>query len=126
MAGFGGMQPADHPTAEYRVGDVHQGFRGADKVLEGGYVTGIQCHVPIEMHCDTAWRRGDRLTIWDSQQSVFHAREILAQALGMPAENVRVAAHSLPRSRSLSRYLYAATPVTRSPITSVWMCSVPS
>ena len=90
VAGYGGTQPADHPTVEFKQGDVEQGFREADHVIEGRYVTSNQCHVPIEMHCCTAAWDGDMLTVWDSQQSVFAAREVLSTVLHVPVEKIRV------------------------------------
>ncbi|MBV8208266.1 MAG: molybdopterin-dependent oxidoreductase [Acidobacteria bacterium] len=93
VAGFAGPQPADKPTIEYRRGDLASGFRQADLVVEGRYVAPIQCHVPIEPHCVVASWHGDQLTFYDSQQSVFAAQDILATALGLPREKVRVIAH---------------------------------
>ena len=90
VAGFGGPQPASQPTIEFKIGDTASGFTEADKIVEGRYVTQIQCHVPIETHCCTALWEGGRLTLWDSQQSVHRAREVIAHVLHIPPENVRV------------------------------------
>ena len=90
VAGFAGPQPADLPTIEYRDGDLEAAFREADVVVEGRYETQIHCHVPVEPHCCVASFRGNRLTVWDSQQSVFQAQEILAEALGIAPESIRV------------------------------------
>jgi putative selenate reductase molybdopterin-binding subunit len=90
VAGFGGPQPFDQPTIEFKVGDTSAGFKEADRIIEGRYVTQVQCHVPIETHCCTALWEGDNLTLWDSQQSVHRARDVLAHALRIPPENVRV------------------------------------
>lgn len=80
VAGFAGPQPADMPTIEYKRGNVEQGFAEADVIVEGRYVTPIQCHAPIEPHVSVAAWEGDRVTCWDSQQSVFAAQETLASA----------------------------------------------
>ncbi len=107
VAGFGGPQPASKPTIEYKRGDMAAGFKAADVVVEGKYVTPLQCHVPIEPHCVVAHWHGDvskwpnappdwprnpnvLLTFFDTQQSVFAAQETLATALGLKPENVRV------------------------------------
>jgi CO/xanthine dehydrogenase Mo-binding subunit/aerobic-type carbon monoxide dehydrogenase small subunit (CoxS/CutS family) len=92
VAGFGGPQPARMPTVEYKRGDVAQGFAQADLVIEGRYVTPIQCHVPIEPHAVVAAWQGEKLTLWDSQQSVFAAQDTVAIALGLERANVRVIA----------------------------------
>ena len=98
VAGFGGPQPADKPTVEYKRGDVQAGFSQADVVIEGRYVTPLQCHVPIEPHCVVAhWEKAgnpdERITFWDSQQSIFAAQETLATALRVKPESVRVICH---------------------------------
>jgi CO/xanthine dehydrogenase Mo-binding subunit/aerobic-type carbon monoxide dehydrogenase small subunit (CoxS/CutS family) len=90
VAGFGGPQPARMPTVEYKRGDVERGFAQADLIVEGRYETPIQCHVPIEPHAVVALWQGERVTLWDSQQSVFAAQETIAHALGLDRRNVRV------------------------------------
>jgi putative selenate reductase molybdopterin-binding subunit len=92
VAGFGGPQPARMPTVEYKRGNVERGFAQADVIVEGRYITPIQCHVPIEPHAVVAAWEGESLTLWDSQQSVFAAQEMLALALGLDRRNVRVIA----------------------------------
>jgi xanthine dehydrogenase molybdenum-binding subunit len=90
VAGFGGPQPANQPTVEFKIGDVNQGLKDADQVIEGKYITPIQCHVQIEPHVCTAKWDGDFLTIWDSQQSVHSAAHIIAEVLHHPADKIRV------------------------------------
>jgi len=92
VAGFGGPQPARMPTIEYKRGNLEQGFSQAELIVEGRYVTPIQCHVPIEPHAVVASWEGDTVTFWDSQQSVFTAQETIALALGLERRNVRVIA----------------------------------
>ena len=92
IAGFGGPQPGDVPTVENKRGDVAAGFKEADLVIEGRYITQVHAHAQIEPHVCTASYVGDRLTLWDSQQSVFHARTVLADILRIPVENIRVEA----------------------------------
>jgi len=93
LAGFAGPQAADRPTVEFKRGDLSQGFAQADLVVEGRYVTPLQCHLPIEPHCCVAAWEVDTLTLVDSQQSPHHAQETLAAALRIPVEKVRVVAH---------------------------------
>jgi CO/xanthine dehydrogenase Mo-binding subunit/aerobic-type carbon monoxide dehydrogenase small subunit (CoxS/CutS family) len=90
VCGFGRPQPADVPTWEARVGNLEEGFAAADVVVEGRYVTGRQVTLPIETHvCTAAWQ-GDDVHVWDCQQSVFAARTVLADTLGLPEERVHV------------------------------------
>jgi putative selenate reductase molybdopterin-binding subunit len=93
VAGFGRAQPADTATIEFRMGDVAQGLREADLVVEGRYHLPWQCHLQIEPHCAIARWDGDELTLWDSQQSVHAAQHVLAEALHMAPEKIRVIAH---------------------------------
>jgi CO/xanthine dehydrogenase Mo-binding subunit/aerobic-type carbon monoxide dehydrogenase small subunit (CoxS/CutS family) len=90
VCGFGGPQPADVPTWEARVGSLDAGFAQADVIIEGRYVTSRQVTLPIETHTCIATWKGEDLHVWDSQQSVFAARAILADTLGMPPERVHV------------------------------------
>jgi putative selenate reductase molybdopterin-binding subunit len=90
LLGFGGPQPANQPTIEFKHGDTSEGFKQADIITTGRYTTPIQCHVPIEMNCCTAEWHGDELTVWDSQQSPHRARDVIAEVLKVPAEKVRV------------------------------------
>ena len=90
VCGFGGPQPADVPTWEARVGDLDAGFADADVIVEGRYATSRQVTLPIETHVCIATWKGDDLHIWDSQQSVFAARAILADTLGIPEQRVHV------------------------------------
>ena len=74
VAGFGGPQPAGQPTIEFKIGDTANGFTEADSIIEGRYVTQIQCHVPIETHCCTA--------LWAETASRFgiRSRAFIARA----------------------------------------------
>lgn len=95
VAGFGGPQPADKPTIEYKSGNLDEGYRQADVITEGRYETQIQCHVPIETHTAIASWTDGKLTLWDTQQSVHHARTVLASALQVPEADVRVVCNYL-------------------------------
>ena len=83
-------QPANLPTFEYKQGDVTTGFQEADSTLTGVYRTPLQCPLPIELHCCTALWNSTGLTLWDSQQSMFPAREIIGPVLGLDPQKVRI------------------------------------
>jgi xanthine dehydrogenase YagR molybdenum-binding subunit len=63
VAGFGGPQPADLPTLEYRAGDLEAAFAAADLIVEGRYETQIHCHAPIEPHGCIARFEDGNLTV---------------------------------------------------------------
>lgn len=74
-------------------GDLADGFKSADYVLEETYRTACQIHTPTEAHCSVASWDGNRLTVWDSTQGVFTIREQLAQVFRLPLSSVRVISH---------------------------------
>jgi CO/xanthine dehydrogenase Mo-binding subunit len=74
----------------YERGDVAEGLRRADVVIDETYTTQSALHNCMEPHgCVAAWE-GDRLTLWDSTQSVFEVRSNVAEALKLPEHHVRV------------------------------------
>jgi xanthine dehydrogenase YagR molybdenum-binding subunit len=87
----GGNQVSD--TQTYQRGDVEQGFREADVVLEQEYRCECEIHTPMEPHgCVASWD-GDRLTIWESTQGVYNVQTQVAASLGIPLSKVRVIGH---------------------------------
>jgi len=75
----------------FEVGDVAQGFRDADVIVEREYGTAPVHQGYIEPHCATAHWGGDgNLTIWSSSQGHFAIREQTAMVLGIPVSRVKV------------------------------------
>ncbi|HEX8218636.1 MAG TPA: xanthine dehydrogenase family protein molybdopterin-binding subunit [Chloroflexia bacterium] len=75
---------------EFSRGDVAQGFREADVIVEGTYSTPTALHNSFETHgCVAAWE-GDEVTIWESTQYIFGVRGRVASALKIPVSKVRV------------------------------------
>jgi putative selenate reductase molybdopterin-binding subunit len=73
------------------VGDVEQGFKDADMVIEGDYEVPKVQQAHIEPHVVvTYWDEDDRLVIRTSTQVPFHVRRILAPVLGLPIRRIRV------------------------------------
>jgi xanthine dehydrogenase YagR molybdenum-binding subunit len=77
-------------VTEYERGDVAASMGHADVVIEQTYVTQAALHNCLEPHGCTATWEGDRLTIWDSTQSIFDVRQTVAERLGLPEHHVRV------------------------------------
>ncbi len=79
-----------NPPLSIGRGDVAQGFAEADLVLEE--TCNIACHsaTPMEPRAALARWEGDALTVWKSTRGVHVDRAALAQALGLPAEQVQV------------------------------------
>jgi xanthine dehydrogenase YagR molybdenum-binding subunit len=74
----------------FEKGDVEEGFRKADVVVEGTYSTQVQTHTALETHGVVARWEGDELTVWASTQGIFSVREELAETLKIPQSKVRV------------------------------------
>ena len=72
------------------VGDVPGGLEDAAVVVSGRYRTADRHHMALEPSAAIAEWRGDDLVVWTSTQWVFGVRGALAQALGVPAERIRV------------------------------------
>jgi xanthine dehydrogenase YagR molybdenum-binding subunit len=75
---------------ESERGDVAASLGQADVVIEQTFVTQAALHNCLEPHGCTATWEGDRLTIWDSTQSIFDVRQTVAEKLGLPEHKVRV------------------------------------
>jgi CO/xanthine dehydrogenase Mo-binding subunit len=74
----------------YQRGDPEAGFRDADVIVGEVYTTQTALHNCLEPHGCTATWDGDRLTLWDSTQSVFEVREQVAEKLKLPEHHVHV------------------------------------
>ncbi|MGD0641949.1 MAG: xanthine dehydrogenase family protein molybdopterin-binding subunit [Roseiarcus sp.] len=77
------------PAASSR-GEAAQGFAEAEVVVEGEYRTRTQTHCCLEPHAIVADWRSDGLTVHISTQFTAGVRGELAEAFGLPLENVRV------------------------------------
>jgi xanthine dehydrogenase YagR molybdenum-binding subunit len=79
-----------HGPSIKRVGDVEQGFRDAEVVVEGRYVTQVQTHSALETHGVVADWKPEMLTVWASTQGTASVREELAAVFKIPVTQVRV------------------------------------
>ena len=74
----------------YQRGDVKRGLGEAYAVVEGTFTTQTAVHNCMETHGAVAQWEGDRLTVWESTQSIANTREHLAAAFNLPLDKVRV------------------------------------
>lgn len=81
--GYGG--PAD--TA---IGDFAGAFTAAPVRLDETYTTPDHAHAMMEPHATLAAWKGDKLTLWTSNQMIDWSTADVAKTLGMPKENVRL------------------------------------
>src|SRR5437762_4875413 len=80
------------PTArlQSKRGDPEGAFASAPVKLDQTYVTPTETHNPLELHATTAVWEDSKLTLYESTQSIFNTRNVLAQMFGLPQENVRI------------------------------------
>jgi xanthine dehydrogenase YagR molybdenum-binding subunit len=71
-------------------GDIAEAMRTADVVVEGIHLTADRHHNPMEPSATLAVPRDGMLEIYDSVQGVRVARDVIAQALGIDPQTVRV------------------------------------
>src|SRR6266581_6125153 len=78
------------PRLQSKRGDAEGAFASAPVKLDQTYVTPTETHNPLELHATTAVWEDSKLTLYESTQSIFNTRNVLAQMFGLPQENVRI------------------------------------
>jgi isoquinoline 1-oxidoreductase len=71
-------------------GDLDDGFRQADHVLEATYYVPYVSNAPMEPKASVAVWEGDHLTLWAGTQRPFGVRSEMAQRFEIPESQVRV------------------------------------
>ena len=94
----GGVLDDDDPTPgtnvanhfEFTLGDLEEGFKQADIIVERDASTVAVHQGYIEPHSGTAlWHADGNLTIWSSSQGHFMVRESTARLVGVPISKVK-------------------------------------
>ena len=94
----GGILDDDDPSRgtnvanhfEFRLGDLEQGFKDAEIIVENETSTVAVHQGYIEPHSGTAmWHEDGTLTVWSSSQGHFTVREYTARLLGVPVSSVK-------------------------------------
>ena len=74
----------------FEAGDIDQGFKEADVVVEREFRTQSVHQGYIEPHSATAdWGEDGSLTIWSSSQGQFNVRDQCAMVLGIPVSKIK-------------------------------------
>lgn len=73
-------------------GDADNAFENAPVKLRQTYTTPVYHHNAMEPHATTAHWQDDHLLIYDSTQSVYGSRNLMASMLGLEPEKVRLIA----------------------------------
>jgi xanthine dehydrogenase molybdenum-binding subunit len=93
-----GEVPTEHATNvanhfEFRLGDVDQGFREADVIVEREFKTKRVHQGYIEPHAATAlWNSDGYVTIWTSTQQLFGVRDHVSNILNIATSKVKTIA----------------------------------
>ncbi|MBI9073228.1 MAG: xanthine dehydrogenase family protein molybdopterin-binding subunit [Melioribacteraceae bacterium] len=75
---------------EYNRGNLEEGLKEADIIVEDKFSTSVAVHNPLEPHCSVVKWDGEKLLVFDSTQGIWAVRDTVASQLGIPASNVRV------------------------------------
>jgi isoquinoline 1-oxidoreductase beta subunit len=73
-----------------RDGDIDQAFKGAASVVEAAYSYPFISHTNLEPQNSLVHVQGDRAEVWAPTQNPDGSRQLAAQVLGIPPENIRV------------------------------------
>jgi xanthine dehydrogenase YagR molybdenum-binding subunit len=82
--------PQAKPAEAETTGDPGAALAAAEVKVKGTYGLSMITHCCLEAHGLTAEWEGDQLTVWASTQAVTGVPGQIAEAVGVPAANVRV------------------------------------
>ncbi len=84
------LKSAKSGNAAPQGGNLEEGQKQAEILVEQTYLDGYKAHASMETHTALAQVEGNKATVWISTQTPFPTKDQIASALGFPAENVRV------------------------------------
>jgi nicotinate dehydrogenase subunit B len=84
------LKNAGEPRAVAQGGQLEEGQKLADIVVEQTYLDGYKAHAAMETHTALAQVEGNKATVWISTQTPFPTKDQIASMLGFGADDVRV------------------------------------
>jgi xanthine dehydrogenase YagR molybdenum-binding subunit len=84
------LAPETQHKVESERGDAEKAFAEGEIQLDQTYGLPPETHNPIELHASVALWDGATVTLYETSQGVVNHRNVLAQMLGVPKNNVRV------------------------------------
>jgi len=78
------------PRMVAQSGNLEEGEKLVAAAVDATYLNSYVAHAPIETHSATVQIEGGKVTVWAGTQAPFSVRPAVAQALGIPQENVRI------------------------------------
>jgi CO/xanthine dehydrogenase Mo-binding subunit len=71
-------------------GNIEEGSKISEVILEKQYNDGYKAHAAIETHTATATVEGGRIVIWASTQTPFGIRSEVSEALNIPEKDIHI------------------------------------
>jgi xanthine dehydrogenase YagR molybdenum-binding subunit len=87
---IGSLLTTDKPDEKSKRGDTASALQAAKFKIDAVYKTPVETHNPIELHASVAVYEGRKYTLYETSQAVVNHRDVLAQMLGVPTEQVQV------------------------------------
>jgi xanthine dehydrogenase YagR molybdenum-binding subunit len=84
------LESDQKPKVDSQRGDPESAFQSAVVKVDETYGTPTETHNPIELHASVAVWDGQNFTLYETSQAVMNHRDVMAQVLGVPPENIRV------------------------------------
>jgi xanthine dehydrogenase YagR molybdenum-binding subunit len=80
----------DKPEEKSKRGDTTAALNAAKVKVDEIYTIPVEAHNPIELHASVAVYDGQRYTLYETSQAAVNHRDVMAQMLGVPPEQVQV------------------------------------
>src|ERR1700733_301974 len=80
----------DKTEEKSKRGDTTVALNAAKVKVDEVYTIPVETHNPIELHASVAVYDGLRYTLYETSQAVVNHRDVMAQMLGVPPEQVQV------------------------------------
>jgi xanthine dehydrogenase YagR molybdenum-binding subunit len=87
---LGSPLTTDKPDEKSKRGDTAAALGSAKVKVDHVYTIPAETHNPIELHASVAVYDGQKFTLYETSQAVGNHRDVLAQMLGVPPEQVQV------------------------------------
>jgi xanthine dehydrogenase YagR molybdenum-binding subunit len=80
----------EKPEEKSKRGDTAAALKAAKVKVDEVYTIPVETHNPIELHASVAVYDGKKYTLYETSQAVVNHRDVMAQMLGVPPEQVQV------------------------------------
>lgn len=84
------LKAASEPNVTDDDGNIEKGIGLSSEIFDEQYYNSYVAHAPIETHSALAQVEGGKATVWISTQTPFGHKSMIASALGLQSDSVRV------------------------------------